>query len=120
MVVRATRHNFERIMDASLGGLELWQTPAPGTGTLSPLYRRRSVRIATDPTVVVGGVLFGLNVERGFSVAMVGCAGAATLNDAANIFCHCSEDRHVGAAFRRFASVALIVRCISRIFMSRN
>ena len=72
--------------------------------------------------LIVAGVLFGFQLGTFFSVAMVGLAGAAILYDTSNVLHHYPTDRHVGAALQLFASVALMLWYVLRIFtsMSRN
>ena len=66
---------------------------------------------------IVGAVLFGFQLGTWFSVAMVGLAGAAILNDTSNIIRNFPEDRYVAAALQLFSSVALMFWYILRIFM---
>jgi FtsH-binding integral membrane protein len=66
---------------------------------------------------IVGSVLFGFQLGTWFSVAMVGLAGAAILNDTSNILRNFPEDRYVAAALQLFASVALMFWYILRIFL---
>lgn len=70
--------------------------------------------------LIVGGVLFGFQLGTYFSVAMVGFAGAAILYDTSNVLHHYSEDRYVAAALELFASVALMLWYVLRLFMSRR
>ncbi len=70
--------------------------------------------------LIVAGVLFGFNLGTFFSVAMVGLAGAAILYDTSNVLHHYPTDRHVGAALQLFASIALMLWYVLRIFMSRD
>jgi FtsH-binding integral membrane protein len=74
----------------------------------------------TALTLIVGGVLFGFQLGTYFSVAMVGLAGAAILYDTSNVLHHYSEDRYVAAALELFASVALMLWYVLRLFMSRR
>jgi FtsH-binding integral membrane protein len=66
---------------------------------------------------IVGSLLFGFALGTWFSVAMVGLAGAAILNDTSNIIRHFPDDRYVAAALQLFASVALMFWYILRIFI---
>jgi FtsH-binding integral membrane protein len=66
---------------------------------------------------IVGSLLFGFELGTWFSVAMVGLAGAAILNDTSNIIRHFPDDRYVAAALQLFASVALMFWYILRIFI---
>ncbi|MDX2165683.1 MAG: Bax inhibitor-1 family protein [Deltaproteobacteria bacterium] len=67
--------------------------------------------------LIVGSLLFGFELGTWFSVAMVGLAGAAILNDTSNIIRHFPDDRYVAAALQLFASVALLFWYILRIFI---
>ena len=71
-------------------------------------------------TLIVAGVVFGFQLGTYFSVAMVGLAGAAILYDTSNVLHHYSEDRYVAAALELFASVALMLWYVLRLFMSRR
>lgn len=70
--------------------------------------------------LVVGGAIFGFNLGTYFSVAMVALAGGSILYDTSNIVHHYPEDRYVGAALELFASVALLLWYVLRLFMSRR
>ncbi len=70
--------------------------------------------------LIVAGVIFGFNLGMFFSVAMVGLAGAAILYDTSNILHRYPQDRYVAAALELFASVALMLWYVLRIFMSRR
>jgi FtsH-binding integral membrane protein len=70
--------------------------------------------------LIVVGVIFGFQLGTFFSVAMVGLAGAAILYDTSNVLHRYPEDRHVAAALDLFASVALMLWYVLRIFMSRR
>lgn len=70
--------------------------------------------------LIVAGVIFGFQLGTVFSVAMVGLAGAAILYDTSNILYHYPEDRYVAAALQLFASVALMLWYVLRIFLSRR
>jgi FtsH-binding integral membrane protein len=70
--------------------------------------------------LIVGGVLFGLHLGTYFSVAMVAFAGAAILYDTSNILHHYPEDRYVAAALELFASVALLLWYVLRLFLNRR
>ena len=69
---------------------------------------------------IVGGVIFGFQLGTWFSVAMVGVAGAAILYDTSNVLHHYPEDRYVAAAVELFASVALMMWYVLRLFLSRR
>jgi len=70
--------------------------------------------------LIVAGVIFGFQLGTFFSVAMVALAGAAILYDTSNILHHYPEDRYVAAALELFASVALMLWYVLRLFMSRR
>jgi FtsH-binding integral membrane protein len=70
--------------------------------------------------LIVAGVIFGFQLGTFFSVAMVALAGAAILYDTSNILHHYPQDRYVAAALELFASVALMLWYVLRIFMSRR
>jgi FtsH-binding integral membrane protein len=69
---------------------------------------------------IAGGVIFGFQLGTFFSVAMVGLAGAAILYDTSNVLHHYPEDRYVAASLDLFASVALMLWYVLRLFMSRR
>ena len=64
--------------------------------------------------------LFGWNLGTWFSVGMIGFAGVAVLYDTSNIMHHYPQDRYVGASMALFASIALMLWYVLRLFMSRN
>jgi len=70
--------------------------------------------------LIVAGVIFGFQLGTFFSVAMVAVAGASILYDTSNVLHHYSEDRYVAAALELFASVALMLWYVLRLFMSRR
>jgi hypothetical protein len=70
--------------------------------------------------LIVAGVIFGFELGTFFSVAMVGLAGAAILYDTSNILHHYPQDRYVAAALELFASVALMLWYVLRLFVSRR
>jgi FtsH-binding integral membrane protein len=70
--------------------------------------------------LIVAGVAFGFQLGTYFSVAMVGFAGAAILYDTSNVLHHYPEDRYVAAALELFASVALMLWYVLRIFLNRR
>ncbi len=69
---------------------------------------------------IVCGVIFNWNMGMWFSVAMVGFAGAAILYDTSNVLHHYPEDRYVAAALELFASVALMLWYVLRLFIFRG
>ena len=70
--------------------------------------------------LIVFGAIFGFNLGTYFSVAMVALAGASILYDTSNVLHHYPEDRYVAAALELFASVALMLWYVLRLFMSRR
>jgi FtsH-binding integral membrane protein len=71
-------------------------------------------------SLIVAGAVFGFQLGTYFSVAMVAFAGAAILYDTSNILHHYPEDRYVAAALELFASIALLLWYVLRLFMSRR
>lgn len=69
---------------------------------------------------IVAAVLFGFQLGTWFSVAMIAFAGAAILYDTSNVIRHFPTDRHVAAALQLFASVALMLWYVLRLFLSRD
>jgi uncharacterized protein len=74
----------------------------------------------TALVLIVAGAIFGFQMGTFFSVAMVALAGAAILYDTSNILHHYPEDRYVAAALELFASIALMLWYVLRIFLSRR
>jgi len=70
--------------------------------------------------LIVAGVIFGFQLGTFFSVAMVALAGASILYDTSNILHRYPEDLYVAAALELFASVALMLWYVLRLFMSRR
>jgi hypothetical protein len=70
--------------------------------------------------LIAGGAIFGFNPGTYFSVAMVALAGASILYDTSNVLHHYPEDRYVAAALELFASVALMLWYVLRLFMDRR
>jgi FtsH-binding integral membrane protein len=70
--------------------------------------------------LIVAGVIFVFQMGTFFSVAMVALAGASILYDTSNVLHHYSEDRYVAASLELFASVALMLWYVLRLFMSRR
>jgi FtsH-binding integral membrane protein len=71
-------------------------------------------------TLIVAGVIFGFQLGTFFSIAMVALAGGAILYDTSNVLHHYPEDRYVAAALQLFASVALMLWYVLRLFLSRR
>jgi uncharacterized protein len=69
-------------------------------------------------TLIVAGVIFGFQLGVFFSIAMVALAGGAILYDTSNVLHHYPEDRYVAAALELFASVALMLWYVLRLFLS--
>jgi uncharacterized protein len=70
--------------------------------------------------LIVAGVVFGFHLGTYFSVGMVALAGASILYDTSNVLHHYPEDRYVAASLELFASVALMLWYVLRLFMSRR
>ena len=70
--------------------------------------------------LIVAGAIFGFQLGTFFSVGMVALAGASILYDTSNVLHHYSEDRYIAAALQLFASVALLLWYVLRLFMSRR
>jgi len=70
--------------------------------------------------LIIAGAIFGFQLGTFFSVAMVALAGGAILYDTSNVLHHYSEDRYVAAALELFASVALMLWYVLRLFLSRR
>jgi hypothetical protein len=70
--------------------------------------------------LIVAGTIFGFELGTYFSVAMVALAGGAILYDTSNILHHYPEEKYVAAALELFASVALMLWYVLRLFMSRR
>jgi FtsH-binding integral membrane protein len=70
--------------------------------------------------LIVAGSIFGFQLGTYFSIAMVAFAGAAILYDTSNVLHHYPEDRYVAASLELFASVALMLWYVLRLFMSRR
>lgn len=69
---------------------------------------------------IVASILFGFELGTFFSVAMVALAGGAILYDTSNILRTYPTDRYVSASLQLFASVALMLWYLLRIFMDRR
>jgi FtsH-binding integral membrane protein len=70
--------------------------------------------------LIIAGAVFGFQLGTYFSVAMIALAGASILYDTSNVLHHYSEDRYVAASLELFASVALMLWYVLRLFMSRR
>ena len=69
---------------------------------------------------IVAAVLFGFELGTWFSVGMIALAGAAILYDTSNVIRRFPTDRHVAASLQLFASVALMLWYVLRLFISRD
>jgi hypothetical protein len=67
---------------------------------------------------IVASVIFGFELGTLFSIAMVVVAGAYILYDTSNVLHHYPSDRYVAASLQLFASVALMLWYLLRIFMA--
>lgn len=70
--------------------------------------------------LIIAAVLFGFELGKIFSVAMIALAGASILYDTSKILHHYPADRHVGASLELFASVAMMFWYVLRLFMDRR
>jgi uncharacterized protein len=70
--------------------------------------------------MIIAGVIFGFELGTWFSVAMIAFAGGCILYDTSNVLQHYPEDRYVAAALELFASVALMLWYVLRLFLSRR
>jgi FtsH-binding integral membrane protein len=71
--------------------------------------------------LIVAGALFGFQLGTFFSVGMIALAGGAVLYDTSNVLHHYPEDRYVAASLELFASIALMLWYVIRLFLaSRN
>ena len=68
--------------------------------------------------LIVGGLVFGFNLGLFFSVGMVVLAGASILYDTSNVIHHYDEESYVAAALELFASFALMLWYVLRIFIA--
>jgi FtsH-binding integral membrane protein len=69
---------------------------------------------------IAAGAIFGFQLGTFFSVAMIALAGGAILYDTSNVLHHYPEDRYVAASLQLFASVALMLWYVLRLFSSRR
>jgi FtsH-binding integral membrane protein len=70
--------------------------------------------------LIVGAVLFGLNLGTWFSVAMIGLAGASILYKTQEIYRNFPEQAYVGAAVQLFASLMTLFWYVLRLLSSRR
>jgi FtsH-binding integral membrane protein len=69
---------------------------------------------------IVLGIMIGFHLGTYFSMAMIGLAGASILYDTSKILRTYPEDRYIAAALELFASVALMLWYVLRLFLSRR
>ena len=69
---------------------------------------------------IVLGIMIGFHLGTYFSMAMIGLAGASILYDTSKILRTYPEDRHIAAALELFASIALMLWYVLRLFLSRR
>lgn len=69
---------------------------------------------------IVLGIVAGFNLGTYFSMAMIGLAGASILYDTSKILKVYPDDRYIAAALQLFASVALMLWYVMRLFLSRR
>lgn len=70
-------------------------------------------------TIVMGSVI-GFHLGTYFSMAMIGIAGASILYDTSKILHAYPDDRYIAAALQLFASIALLLWYVLRLFLSRR
>ncbi|MEO1201111.1 MAG: Bax inhibitor-1 family protein [Pseudomonadota bacterium] len=70
-------------------------------------------------TIVMGAVI-GFHLGTWFSMAMIGLAGASILYDTSKIMRTYPDDRYIAAALELFASVALMLWYVLRLFLARR
>ena len=70
-------------------------------------------------TIIMGWAI-GYHLGTYFSMAMIGLAGASILYDTSKILRTYPDDRHIAAALELFASVALMLWYVLRLFLSRR
>jgi len=69
---------------------------------------------------IVMGTAIGFHLGTYFSMAMIGLAGASILYDTSKIMRTYPDDRYIAAALELFASVALMLWYVLRLFLSRR
>jgi len=69
---------------------------------------------------IVMGIVIGFHLGTYFSMAMIGLAGASILYDTSKILRTYPDDRYIAAALELFASVALMLWYVLRLFLSRR
>ncbi len=69
---------------------------------------------------IVLGVIAGFHLGTYFSMAMIGLAGASILYDTSKILRDYPDDRYIAASLQLFASIALMLWYVLRLFLSRR
>ena len=70
-------------------------------------------------TIAMGAVM-GFHLGTWFSMAMIGIAGASVLYDTSKIVKTYPDDRYIAAALELFASFALMLWYVLRLFLARR
>ena len=70
--------------------------------------------------VIVMGAVVGFNLGTYFTMGMIGFAGASILYDTSKILRVYPDDRYIAAALELFASIALMLWYVLRLFLSRR
>ena len=70
-------------------------------------------------TLIMGGVM-GFHMGTWFSMAMIGFAGASILYDTTKVLKVYPDDRYIAAALELFASLALMLWYVLRLFLARR
>ena len=68
---------------------------------------------------IIMGVAVGFHLGTYFSMAMIGLAGASILYDTSKVLRDYPDDRYIAAALQMFASLALMLWYVLRLFMRR-
>lgn len=66
------------------------------------------------------GTMIGFHLGTWFSMGMIGLAGASILYDTSKILRVYPEDRYIAAALELFASIAMMLWYVLRLFLSRR
>ena len=66
------------------------------------------------------GLAIGFHLGTYFSMAMIGLAGASILYDTSKILRDYPDDRYIAASLQLFASIALMLWYVLRLFLSRR
>lgn len=69
---------------------------------------------------IVMGTLIGFHLGTYFSMAMIALAGASILYDTGKIIKTYPDDRYIAGALELFASIALMLWYVLRLFLSRD